>query len=285
MPELPEVESLRRFFDERVVGLSFEKLHLAAFSALKTYDPPLDSLVGQKIVAIHRRGKFIAFETEQHNFLAVHLSRAGWMRWFDEIAANKPKGGKGPLALRITFSDGSGVNITEAGTEKRLAVHVVRDLDEVEHIRTLGPDPLAASPDEIAERLGKESGRIKKVLTDQQVIAGVGNAYSDEAMHVAKLSPYKNANKLSGDEMMNLVDAVRTVLSDAVERSKDLALKDLKSEKKLGLRVHGRTGEKCPVCGDTIREVSFASKSFQYCAGCQTGGKPLADRRMSRLLK
>lgn len=285
MPELPEVESLRRFFDERVVGLSFEKLHLATFSALKTYDPSLDSLIGQQIVAMHRRGKFIAFETNEHVFLAIHLSRAGWMRWFEEIAANKPKGGKGPLALRITFSDGSGVNVTEAGTEKRLAIHVVRNLDDVEHIRTLGPDPLQTSPDELAARLSSETGRIKKVLTDQQVIAGVGNAYSDEAMHVAKLSPYKNANKLTDVELARLVDAVIEVLSDAVDRSKDVAVKDLKSEKKSGLRVHGKAGQKCPVCGDVIREVSFSSKSFQYCATCQTAGKPLADRRMSRLLK
>lgn len=285
MPELPEVESLRRFMDERVVGLSFARLDVATFSALKTYDPPIDTLVGQTVIGVHRRGKFLVYETNRQMFLAIHLSRAGWIRWFEEIAANKPKGGKGPLALRITFSDGSGANVTEAGTEKRLAVHVVRNLDDIEHIRTLGPDPLQASSDEIATRLREESGWIKKALTDQQVIAGVGNAYSDEALHIAKLSPYKNANKLTDDEVMRLVDAVVEVLTDAVERSKDVAVKDLKSEKKSGLRVHGRAGQKCPVCGDTVREVSFTSKSFQYCPTCQTGGKILADRRLSRLLK
>lgn len=296
MPELPEVESLRRFLEERVVGLQFARLDLAEFSALKTYDPPLDVLVGQTIVATHRRGKYLAFEsaafdtgayeTGRSLFLAIHLSLGGWMRWMEESPKTKPKpGAKGPLALRITFSDGSGVNVTEAGHEKRLSIHVVRDLDNIENVQTLGPDPLQADPVDVAARLRQETGWIKKALTSQKVIAGVGNAYSDEALHVAKLSPYKKANKLKDDEAARLVAAVTDVLSDAVERSKDVAVKDLKSEKKSGMRVHGRTGQKCPECGDIVREVSFATKSLQYCATCQTGGKPLADRRMSRLLK
>ena len=207
------------------------------------------------------------------------------MRWHEELASGRPKVGRGPMALRLGFSDGSGFDVTEAGTEKRLALWVVRRLDDIEFVQTLGPDPLLADRDELVGRLRSSSGQIKKVLTDQRVIAGVGNAYSDEALHVAKLSPFRAADKLDVTEAERLVEGVVTVLSDAVTRSIDVPVSGLKGEKKSGLRVHGRTGQPCPVCGDTVREVSFATKSLQYCATCQTGGKPLADRRMSRLLK
>jgi formamidopyrimidine-DNA glycosylase len=195
--------------------------------------------------------------------------------------------GKGPLALRVRLSGGAGFEVTEMGTEKRLAVWVVRDPMDIEHVATLGPDVLDASFDATAlgALLAGSTAQIKKALTDQRLIAGVGNAYSDEALHVAKLSPFKTAGKLSAEEVGRLHAALRDVLTDAVERSKGLPAAGLKAEKKSGMRVHGRKGEACPECGDTIREVAFATKSLQYCATCQTGGKPLADRRMSRLLK
>jgi formamidopyrimidine-DNA glycosylase len=191
------------------------------------------------------------------------------------------------MALRVAFAGGAGFDVTEMGTEKRLAVYVVRDPDDIAFVAGLGPDPLSAGFDAAAlgGLLRAQTGQLKKVLTDQSVIAGVGNAYSDEALFVAKLSPFKPANKLSDEEVGRLHAAVREVLLDAVERSKGLPAAGLKAEKKSGLRVHGRTGQPCPVCGDVVREVSFATKSLQYCATCQTGGKPLADRRLSRLLK
>ncbi|MYR18151.1 zinc finger domain-containing protein, partial [Streptomyces sp. SID6137] len=177
--------------------------------------------------------------------------------------------------------------LTEAGTQKRLAVYVVRDPAQVPGIARLGPDPLAADFDEarFAALLTGERRQLKGALRDQSLIAGVGNAYSDEILHAAKMSPFKLAASLTPEETHHLYDALRGTLTQAVERSRGVAAGRLKSEKKSGLRVHGRTGEPCPVCGDTIREVSFSDSSLQYCPTCQTGGKPLADRRLSRLLK
>lgn len=289
MPELPEVESLRVYLGERLVGLEVEKASLTAFSALKTFDPPLDALVGRKVVGTVREGKYIGFETSgdgENIFLVIHLARGGWIRWQDEMKPTKAKpGSKGPMALRMTFTGGCGFYVTEAGTEKRLAIWVVRSLQDIENIATLGPDPLTVSPQELAHLFRAHKGQIKKVLTEQRVVAGVGNAYSDEALHIARLSPFRQSDKMSEEEALRLASAVVEVLTDAVLRSKDVQAGELKSEKKSGMRVHGRTGEKCPECGDVVREVSFATKSLQYCATCQTGGKPLADRRMSRLLK
>jgi formamidopyrimidine-DNA glycosylase len=209
------------------------------------------------------------------------------VQWRDSLAPGRAKPGKGPLALRVGLDDGSGFDVTEMGTEKRLAVWVVRSPDEVEGVARLGPDPLdpGFGREQLAAVLAGQSGHLKSVLTDQSVIAGVGNAYSDEALHVAHLSPYKTASKLTDDEVDRLSDALRRVLVDAVERSAGLPAAGLKAEKKSGLRVHGRAGLPCPECGDKVREVSFATKAFQYCPTCQTGGKPLADRRLSRLLK
>jgi formamidopyrimidine-DNA glycosylase len=287
VPELPEVESLARYLAEQATGRTIERVEVAAISALKTFDPPVDALVGKTVTGCTRRGKYLQLQVEDL-WLVLHLARGGWVKWIDDMKVGKPtKPGKGPLALRVRFSGGAGMHVTEAGTEKRLAVWVVRDPMDIEFVATLGPDPLEDGFD--AAALGRllegSTAQIKKALTDQRLIAGVGNAYSDEALHVAKLSPFKTAGKLTGEEVERLYAALRLVLTDAVERSAGLPAAGLKSEKKSGLRVHGRKGEACPECGDTIREVSFATKSLQYCPTCQTGGKPLADRRMSRLLK
>jgi len=291
MPELPEVESLRSFLDQRLEGVAVAKAQLAAISALKTFSPPLDDVVGRSVAGVDRRGKYLVLRLARGDdvvAMVVHLARGGWVRWYEQAKATPVKlGAKGPLALRLVYADGSGMDLTEAGTEKRLAVWLVRELGEIEHVRTLGPDPLdpAVAPEALAALLRAHKGQIKKVLTDQRVVAGVGNAYSDEALHVARLSPFRQADKLTEPEGLALARAVQEVLQDAVERSADMAVAGLKSEKKSGMRVHGRTGLPCPVCGDVVREVSFATKSLQYCPTCQTGGKPLADRRMSKLLK
>lgn len=286
MPELPEVESLARFLGEQAGGQQIERADLAAISALKTFDPPLDALVGRTVTDAGRRGKFLLLHADPL-WLVLHLARGGWVRWHDVLAGGRPKPGKGPLALRVRLSSGAGFDVTEAGTEKRLAVYVVRSPEDVEGIARLGPDPLdpAFDVDAMVARLREHGGQIKGALTTQSVIAGVGNAYSDEALHVAKLSPFKKADKLDADEAVRLHAALRAVLDDAVARSQGVAAAGLKKEKKSAMRVHGRTGEPCPECGDTVREVSFATKSLQYCPTCQTGGKPLADRRLSRLLK
>jgi formamidopyrimidine-DNA glycosylase len=179
----------------------------------------------------------------------------------------------------------SGFDLTEAGTQKRLAVYLVRDPIQVPGIARLGPDPLTVSADELGELLAGHRSQIKGVLTDQTVLAGIGNAYSDEILHAARLSPFKLAAKLTPAEVSALHDAIRSVLTDAVARSVGQKAATLKGEKRSGLQVHGRTGLPCPVCGDTVREVSFADRSFQYCPTCQTEGRELADRRLSKLLK
>lgn len=286
MPELPEVEALTTFLRHQCEGQQITRAEIAALSALKTYSPPVDSLVGATVGAVGRRGKYLLIPAGDAT-MVIHLARGGWVQWRDKVSPARARPGKGPLALRIGLSDGAGFDVTEQGTEKRLAIWVVGDPDEVEGVARLGPDPLGEgfSQADLAQALAGRSGNIKTVLTDQSILAGVGNAYSDEALHAARLSPYKSTSKLTDEELDRLYSALTSVLQDAVSRSVGLAAKGLKSEKKSGLAVHGRTGQPCPVCGDTVREVSFATKSFQYCPTCQTGGKPLADRRLSRLLK
>ncbi|TDO33885.1 formamidopyrimidine-DNA glycosylase [Kribbella sp. VKM Ac-2527] len=273
------------FLRERAVGRAIVRADITAISALKTYDPPISALVGLLIDDVTRRGKFLDIDA-QGVHLVMHLARAGWLRWKEEQPSTLLRPGKGPIACRVVLDDDSGFDLTEAGTQKKLAVYVVRDPAQVPGIARLGPDPFTLTAEEFGAILKRE-GRVqlKGVLRNQSVIAGIGNAYSDEILHVAKMSPFKPASNLSEDELQQLFEAMQETLRDAVDRSKGLAARDLKSEKKSGLRVHGRKGEKCPVCGDVVREVSFADSSLQYCATCQTGGKPLADRRLSKLLK
>ncbi len=286
MPELPEVEALALFLRERAAGRVVARVDVAAVNVLKTYDPPVTALGGLEVTGALRRGKFLALDVSGL-WLVTHLSRAGWLQWRENVPAAPPKPGKGPLALRLHLDDGSGFDLTEAGTQKRLAVHVVRDPSHVSGVARLGIDPLDPSftVDAFAELLAESRQQIKGLLRDQSVVAGIGNAYSDEVLHVARLSPFKIAGSLTPEDVLVLYQAIRTTVGDAVERSRGLAAGSLKAEKKIGMRVHGRAGQPCPVCGDTVREVSFADSALQYCPTCQTGGKPLADRRLSRLLK
>jgi formamidopyrimidine-DNA glycosylase len=286
VPELPEVQALVDFLDERVVGHVIARIDVASVAVLKTFDPPVTSLAGLTVTAAGRRGKFLDLDVDGLH-LITHLSRAGWLHWREELPALPPKPGKGPIALRVHLDTGGGFDLTEAGTQKRLAVYVVRDPQDVPGIARLGPEPLAEdfTLERFAGLLDGQRVQIKGLLRDQGVIAGIGNAYSDEILHVAKMSPYKLAASLTPEEVQELYDAMRSTLTDAVERARGLSAGELKAEKKLGMRVHGRAGEPCPVCGDVVREVSFATSFLDYCATCQTGGKPLADRRMSKLLK
>ncbi|BBX63273.1 putative formamidopyrimidine-DNA glycosylase [Mycobacterium saskatchewanense] len=287
MPELPEVEALVDHLRRHAVGLTIGRVDVAAFSVLKTFDPPITALHGQAAVEAQRWGKYLGLRVGDL-WLIAHLSRAGWLRWSDKLAAAPLRPGKGPIALRVhlgTPGGAPGFDLTEAGTQKRLAVWLVNDPKQVPGIAALGPDALELGVEELAGLLAGNTGRIKTVITDQKVIAGIGNAYSDEILHVAKISPFATAGKLTDEQLTTLHDAMVSVLRDAVSRSVGQGAAMLKGEKRSGLRVHARTGMPCPVCGDTVREVSFADKSFQYCPTCQTGGKVLADRRMSRLLK
>lgn len=289
VPELPEVEALAQFLREHAVGAVVGRVDVAALSAVKTFDPPVTALSGRDVTGAGRWGKFLGMDCSGL-WLITHLSRGGWLRWIDEPSPTPPKpGGKSPLALRVHFFTPEGAtpafDLTEAGTKKRLAVYIVEDPKMVPGIARLGPDALEVTEPQFGEILHGTSQRIKTAIVDQTLLAGIGNAYSDEILHTAKVSPFANTKTLTAEKTAQLYEAMRTVLTDAVQRSVGQDAARLKGEKRSGMRVHARTGQPCPVCGDTVREVSYAERSFQYCPTCQTGGKVLADRRMSRLLK
>ncbi|MGC5076463.1 DNA-formamidopyrimidine glycosylase family protein [Agrococcus sp. DT81.2] len=298
MPELPEVEALATDLGERLVGRTIRRVQIAEVAALKTFDPPIDALERGVITGVGRRGKHLVIDVEREEepralHLVLHLARSGWIRW--RTAAPTPTAGKGrgPLAARLILErpdgdegiGGDGFDVTEQATQKRLAIHVVAHPDQVMSIATLGPEPLDASFTEerfatILEHAGR--AQIKGVLRDQQRIAGIGNAYSDEILHAARMSPFHPAS-MPPDEVHRLYAALRDVLGDAVERAHGVKASSLKSEKRQGMRVHGRKGEACPVCGDVVRQVIYADSTLEYCPTCQTGGKILADRVLSRL--
>jgi len=297
MPELPEVHALAADLSSRLIGRTVARLDIVAFAALKTVDPPTSALAGKTISAVTRHGKFLDLAIGDLH-LVIHLARAGWIRWRDAAPQSSGRPGKTPLAARLVLDDGtghdgtsiakgSGFDVTEAGTKKSLAMYVVRSPLEVPAIARLGPDPLDDAFT-IQEFVGilEAGGRkhIKGLLRDQSVIAGIGNAYSDEILHAARMSPFKPA-AMGQDDAARLFAALQTTLREAIERADGLAASELKREKKSGLRVHARTGQPCPACGDTVRQVIYTDSTFQYCPTCQTGGKPLADRVLSRLLK
>jgi formamidopyrimidine-DNA glycosylase len=287
VPELPEVTALAADLHGRLKGRVIDRLVIVAFAALKTVDPPVSALSGRTVSGVTRHGKFLDIETDGPH-VVIHLARAGWIRW-REAPPPPPSGrpGKGPLAARLVLDDGSGFDVTEAGTKKSLSISVVRSPQDVPGIARLGPEPLSAdfTLDAFAAILASAGrAQIKGVLRNQSIIAGIGNAYSDEILHTAKMSPFKPAS-MSPDDVSRLYDALQSTLRDALARAEGLAASELKSEKKSGMQVHGRTGQPCPVCGDTVRQVIFADSTLQYCPTCQTGGKPLADRVLSRLLK
>jgi formamidopyrimidine-DNA glycosylase len=318
VPELPEVEGLVRFVRERTSGRTIASAALGQISALKTYDPPLDALVGRRIggtAGVTRHGKWLDLRAvgapDDALHLVFHLARGGWLRWYDQVPTTpvRPRvgggGNRAALALRVRLDDGSGFDLTEAGTRKRLAVHVVRDPAEVQQIATLGVEPLSDefTPERLAALLATKNQQVKGLLRDQGMIAGIGNAYSDEILLVARTSPYRltktyasqpvptpDGSYPASPDAVALHTAIRDVLREAVEASSGRPAAELKDAKRRGMRVHGRTGEPCPgwdgvPCGDTVHEVSFADRSMQYCPTCQTGGQVLADRRMSRLLR
>ena len=290
MPELPEVEALASYLRERAVGHRVDRLEVTAISALKTYEPAPAAVAGRTVVGAERYGKFLgvrfAAGTDHDLYLVVHLARAGWLHYRESFASATPlRPGRGPIALRVRLDDGSGFDLTEAGTQKKLAAYLVTDPAQVPGVARLGPDALGADLPTFTERLRARRGQLKGALTDQQILAGVGNAYSDEILHAARLSPFALTDRLTDEQLAQLHAATRRVLGDAVHRSVGQRAAELKGEKRAGLAVHARTGLPCPVCADTVREVSFADSSLQYCPTCQTGGKPLADRRLSKFVR
>ncbi len=292
MPELPEVEALTRWLESQTKGRRLERLDLSSFSALKTVDPPLSKLIGRPVRTWQRRGKYLCLELDRH-WIVFHLARSGWVRWYEEIPSSKPLPGRGIVAIRVGLSPtdekaaAPGFDLTEAATEKRLSIWVVDDPSHIAAIAGLGIDPLDPTFDSgtLLGLLSHATGTIKSALTTQSLVAGVGNAYSDEVLHAARISPFKPAGHLSSSEVTALHTALVDILRSAVAELSGLGGNALKGGKRSAMRVHGRTGSACPVCGDTICEVSFATRALQYCPRCQTGGRRLADRRLSRLLK
>lgn len=286
MPELPEVEALVRFLDGRTSGRGVAAVEIGAISALKTFAPPPSALVGATVTGATRHGKWIDLCTDGPH-LVLHLSRAGWLRWYDAVPATAVRPGRSPIALRVRLDDGSGFDLTEAGTRKRLAVHVVDDPADVAMISSLGVDPLGDefTVERLTELTQVKNQQVKGMLRDQHIIAGIGNAYSDEILHTARMSPYTLSRSLTEEDVARLHTVIRDVLTQALEASAGRPAAELKDAKRRGMQVHGRAGETCPVCGDVVREVSFADSALQYCPTCQTGGRLLADRRMSRLLR
>ncbi len=298
------MEALAAYLRDRACGHAVERVEVSAISALKTYDPPVTALAGRAVTGAGRHGKFLDIEFASPAaapgngavaagdgrpgdlHLIVHLARAGWLHYREAFGSRAPlRPGRGPIALRVRLADGSGFDLTEAGTQKKLAAYLVTAPGLVPGVARLGPDALGVTADGFAAAIRSRSGQLKGVLTDQTVLAGIGNAYSDEILHAARLSPFAISTRLSGEAMARLYTATGQVLGDAVARSVGQRAATLKAEKRSGLAVHARTGLPCPVCGDTVREVSFADSSLQYCPTCQTGGRPLADRRLSRLVR
>ncbi|WP_125613595.1 Fpg/Nei family DNA glycosylase [Specibacter cremeus] len=286
MPELPEVEGLALFLRGKLVGQTVRRLTVVSFAALKTATIPADRLAGRTVTAVARHGKFLDVDADGVH-LVFHLAKAGWLRWYDAVPAAPARPGKGPLAARFVLDHGSGFDLTEAGTRKSLAIYLAPVPDEVPGIARLGPDPLSAgfTRDDLATLLAAHRAQIKGVLRDQSNLAGIGNAYSDEILHAARLSPFAIAANLDGDAVTRLYESMRSTLAAAVEAAGGKPAAALKDAKRAGMRVHGRAGQPCPVCGDTVLQVIFADSSLQYCPTCQTGGRVLADRLLSRLLK
>ncbi len=283
------MQALAQVLAAHTTGRVVRALHITSFPALKTYDPPPTALVGRTVTGVHRHGKWLDLATEDDDgevHLVFHLARAGWLRWHDAAPARPPRGGKSGLAARVLLDEGA-FDLTEAGTKKSLAIHVVRQATDVERIATLGVEPVseAFTREVLDGLLEAKNQQIKGLLRDQGVIAGIGNAYSDEILHAARLSPFALTRSVDADARDRLFTSIGTVLESAIRAAAGKEAAELKDVKRSGMAVHGRTGEPCPVCGDTVAEVSFADSSLQYCPTCQTGGKRLADRRMSKLLR
>ncbi len=291
---MPEVQGLVDFLRRKLIPEDgppavVAGLEVVSFSVLKTAQIPVQALGGLQVESVGRRGKFLVLEIGGL-FLVLHLARAGWLRWSDSLSSAALKPGKGLIALRVRFADqGSGgdpgFDLTEAGTRKSLAAYLVNHPEEVPGIARLGPDALEMDLGSFTEMVHSHGGQIKGLLRDQSKVAGIGNAYSDEILHAARLSPFALANKLGDEDVAVLHTTMLGLLGTAIDAASGRPAKELKDTKREALRVHARTGELCPVCGDTVREVSFADSSLQYCPTCQTGGKPLADRRSSKFLK
>jgi formamidopyrimidine-DNA glycosylase len=285
VPELPDVVAYVRALHARVTGKRLDRLSLLSPFVLRSVDPPIETLNGARAAGVRRIGKRIVLEFESELFLVIHLMIAGRLRWRDP--GQKPGVGTKILLAVFTFENGT-LLFTEASSRKRASLMLVHGAAALAAIDRGGIEPLAATPQAFAEALTRESHTLKRALTDPRLVSGIGNAYSDEILHAARLSPLKLSRSLTDEEMTRLYDATQTTLTGWIERlAADAASRF--PEKVTAFRpemaVHGRYRLPCPDCGAPIQRIVYADNECNYCARCQTGGKLLADRSLSRLLK
>lgn len=276
MPESPEVEALARFLDEEAAGREIRGVDVLEFRVVKTRTAPPSSVVGRTITGAVRHGKHVELVLDEGS-LVVSLGRHGWMRWVDTDAAAAPGPGAPPALAAFELSGGKTLEMTDAGSWVSLGLFVVGDAFEVPAIAKLGPDPAepAFSRADFGVALGGRRKQVKAILQEQESLAGIGNAYSDEILHLAKVSPVTHAGALDDEASDRLFDATLSTVRGAIEARHGVPIDRLKAEKVASMRVHGRTGEACPVCGDTVRDLAFSSTTAQYCPTCQNGGAPL----------
>ena len=283
MPELPDIVVYIEALEERVLGEKVETVRVASPSVLRTYDPPYSAPEGSTVSGLHRVGKRIVFEFDAHLFMVIHLMVAGRLRW---DPPKKPIPKKIGLAA-IDFAHGSLV-LTEQGTKRRAGIWIVSDWADVEGLDRGGVEPLEASADEFSEALKSENRTLKRALTDPRIFSGIGNAYSDEILWQARMSPVKRTSQLSDEEVRVLHEAVVDSLNMWTDRLRAEAGDDWPKKVtafRQDMAVHGRFGEPCPRCGSPVQRIVYAANETNYCATCQTGGRRLADRSLSRLLK
>jgi formamidopyrimidine-DNA glycosylase len=284
MPELPDVETYREALAARLTGATLRDVELRNPFVLRTAEPPLSSLLGRKVAAVERLGKRIVLAFDGDAFLLVHLMIAGRFQWLPEVKSGKPPG-RITLAV-LEFSTGS-LALTEAGTKRRASLHVVQDRAMLAQHDPGGLEPLTASLTEFSSRLRAENHTVKRALTDPHLLSGIGNAYSDEILHRAKLSPLALTRKLDESEMAQLFTATQEVLTEWTARLRDEAGGTFPAKVtafRPQMAVHGRYKEPCPVCGAPVQRIVYAESESNYCARCQTGGVVLADRALSRVL-
>ncbi len=288
MPELPDVTVYVEALESRVLGRELRAIRLASPFVLRSVDPKIADVVGREVVGMRRLAKRIVFELEGELFLVVHLMVAGRFKWEPKPGAKVP-GRVGLAAFDFSGVDGGGTLIlTEASKKKRASIHLVRGEEGLKAFSRGGIEPLGADLETFSEAVTRERHTIKRALTDQRLVSGIGNAYSDEILHRAKLSPMKRSDQLSEEEMQALHRSTQEVLTEWVARLRDEAGEGF-PEKVTAFRpemaVHGKYKEPCPVCGAPVQRIVYAENEANYCARCQTGGKLLADRSLSRLLK
>jgi formamidopyrimidine-DNA glycosylase len=283
MPELPDITAYLSALEKRILGRKLERVRISSFTLLRTAQPPLESVEGRAVRELRRIGKRIAIGLEGNLWLVLHLMIAGRLHW-------KPAGAKlaGRNALAAFDFDSGSLVLTEAGSKRRASLHVVAGDDALRALDPGGIDVLAAGLPEFRAALTAENRTLKRALTDPRILSGIGNAYSDEILHAAQLSPVTLTHRLNDEEWERLFEATKKTLHLWMERLR-LETGDGFPEKVTAFRpemaVHGRFGQPCPRCGEPIQRIRYADNETDYCARCQTGGKLLADRGLSRLLK